>query len=100
MNANVWYGGGESVTPLKSRRVPAEAESAAHGLKSSALRLEVIDLRVHIVEAEAERVSAFEPGKVRCTNVLIIAEQKRVPSVVVADIGPPGPTLERVDPPR
>src|SRR6185295_18461889 len=81
--------------PLQGCRVTAEAESAAYGLKGSTLRLEVIELRVQIVAAEAERVSAFQPGKVRGTHVLIIAEQKRVPSVVIADIGPSGANLKR-----
>src|SRR5262249_29714192 len=48
-----------------------------------------------IIEAEAERMRAFQPREVRRADVLIIAEQKRVPSVVVADVGPPAVDLER-----
>ena len=65
---------GDSVTLLKSRRVAAEPESATNSLKRSALRLEVIELRVQIVDTEPERVSVFEPRKVRRTHILVVSE--------------------------
>src|SRR5262245_61011138 len=82
---------------LLARRIAAEDERAAHRLEGSALRLEVVELRVQIVEAEAERVRAFQPREVRRADVLIIAEQERVPGVVIADVGPPAVDLERGD---
>src|SRR5215510_2622457 len=79
---------------LLARRIAAEAERAAHRLEGSALRLEVVELRVQVVETEAERVSAFQPREVRGGHVLIVAEQERVPSIIVADVGPPTVDLE------
>ena len=40
-------------------------------------------------------MSALQPREVRCGDELIVAEQERVPGVVVADVGPPAVDLER-----
>src|SRR6476469_6088 len=57
----------------------------------------MVELRIHIINAEAERVCALYPGKVRRPDELVIAEKKRVPGVIVADIGPPTVDFERGD---
>src|SRR5262249_60991976 len=79
---------------LLASRVAAKDEGAAHGLECRALRLEVVELRVQIVQAEAERMSGLQPREVRRRHVLIIPEQERIAGVVVADIGPPTVDLE------
>src|SRR5689334_5270551 len=80
---------------LQTCRGAAEAKTSAHGLKRSALRLEVVELRVEIIGAEPERVRAPEPREVRGGDVLVVAEQERIAGVVVADVGPTAVDLKR-----
>src|SRR4026207_655958 len=56
----------------------------------------MIDLGVQVVAAKTNRVGAFPPGHVRGTHVLIVAEQKRVSGVVIAEIIPTSDIEERI----
>src|SRR5262245_3649741 len=79
---------------LQASDIAAEPETSAHGLERAALRLKVIELGIHIIDAKPERVCTLHPGQVRRSDELVITKLKWVSRIIVADIGPPSVDLE------
>ncbi len=76
-------GGGGA--PVQRGESAGEVESAARTV--GGLRLKMVDVVLAVLKAEAQRVRALQPAHIAIGDVLIVAEQKRIGYVGIAEVG-------------
>ena len=71
---------------LQLRADARESEAAASSLEVPSLRLEMIQLRVIVLNAEAYSVLPMNPAEIGIADVLIVSENERIPGAGIAQV--------------